>query len=140
MNPRGRREEYEIEVERDPSGRVMAFELRVMGISGDQRKTRLNGYKAPAVTHSLYEMLKSYGITGRQWAASKPIELDSRDAGPHGELLLRAVKPLRRSDHVSTVADVISDMSREEALYWCAKSAKPNGLRALRLICYGSRR
>lgn len=135
-----RREEYEITVERDNYGRIVAFQLRVVGLGGLVRKTRLNGYKAPSVTHSFYELLKDYGITGRQWAGSKPIALDSRDAGPHGELLIRAVKPVRRGDRVAAIAQSIAEMSREEALYWCAKAAKPNGLRALRLICYGVRR
>lgn len=140
MSIKARRETYEIEVQRDEDGRVESFELRVTGLGGVVRKTRLIGYKAPSVTYSLFELLKYYGVTGRQWAGAKPIALDGSDSGPHGELLLRAVKPVRRSDRVATIAEAISDMSREEALYWCAKSAKPNGLRALRLICSVSRR
>ena len=140
MSPKNRREEYNIHVRRDKDGRIEALELCVLGIDGETRTIRLNGYRAPSVTHSFYELLKGYGVTSREWTSAKSISLDSSDAGPHGELLLRAVKPVRRSDHIATIADVISAMSREEALYWCAKSSRPNGLRALRLICYGSRR
>jgi hypothetical protein len=140
MSPKPRREVYRIEVRRDEDGRVEGFELRVTGLGGAVRTTRLSGYKAPSITHSLFELLKDYGVTGRQWAGAKPIPLDGSDSGPHGELLLRAVKPVRRSDRVASIAEAISGMSREEALYWCAKSARPNGLRALRLICDRSRR
>jgi hypothetical protein len=140
MSPRNRREEYNIHVQRDEEGRIEAFELRVLGIDGEARRIRISGYRAPTVTHSLYELFKGYGVTSREWSSMRPILLDSADAGPHGELLLRAVKPVRRSDHVTMIANAISDMSREEALYWCAKSSRPNGLRALRLICYGIQR
>ena len=140
MKSKTRHEMYEFEVERDRDGRVAAFKITAIGLEGKVRKTRLNGYRAHPVARSLHDLLQDYGITGRQWAGSRPIVLDHTDAGPHGELLLRAVKPVRRSDHISTIAQVIADMSREEALYWCAKSAKPYGLRALRLICYGVHR
>jgi hypothetical protein len=140
VSTKNKSEEYSIHVQRDKDGRIEAFELRVLGFDGEARKIWLNGYKAPTVAHSLYELLKGYGVSSREWSSAKQILLDSSDAGPHGELLLRAVKPVRRSDHVAVIASVVSDMSREEALYWCAKCSRPNGLRALRLICYGSRR
>lgn len=140
MKSKTRHETYQFEIERDRDGRVAVFKITSTGLEGKVRRTTLNGYKASPVARSLHDLLKYYGITGRQWAASKPIPLSHTDAGPHGELLLRAVKPVRRADRISMIAQAISDMSREEALYWCAKTAKRYGLRALRLICYGGGR
>lgn len=130
-------ETYILTIERGDDGRIVAYELCVED-AHDERRIRLNGYKAPIVTHQLFDLLKRYGITGRQWSGKKPIELDFHAAGPHGELLLKAVKPLRSTERIDKIARVLSQMSREEALYWCAKSTRRYGTKALRLVCDGA--
>jgi hypothetical protein len=134
---RSQHETYTLTIERSGDGRIVGYDLHVVGPKND-RQVRLNGYKAPAVTHQLFDLLKRYGVTGRQWSGRKPIELDFHDAGPHGELFLKAVKPLRNTSRIDQIARVLSKMSREEALYWCAKSTRRFGTKALRLICDGA--
>ena len=130
-------ETYTLTIERSGEGRIVAYELRVFS-AREERQIRLNGYKAPVVTHQLFDLLKRYGVTGRQWSGKKPIELDFHDAGPHGELFLKAVKPLRNTSRIDQIARVLAQMSREEALYWCAKATRRFGTKALRLVCDGA--
>lgn len=130
-------ETYTLTIERGRDGRIVAYELRVED-AHDERHIRLNGYKAPIVTHQLFDLLKRYGVTGRQWTGKNAIELDFHAAGPHGELFLKAVKPLRSTERIDKIARVLSQMSREEALYWCAKSTRRYGTKALRLVCDGA--
>lgn len=130
-------ETYTLTIERGGDGRIVAYELRVRS-SREERQIRLNGYKAPVVTHQLHDLLKRYGVTGREWSGKGPIVLDFHDAGPHGELFLKAVKPLRKTSRIDQIARVLAQMSREEALYWCAKSTRPFGTKALRLVCDGA--
>lgn len=130
-------ETYTLTIERGGDGRIVAYDLRVFSPK-QERQVRLNGYKAPAVTHQLFNLLRRYGVTGRQWSGNKPIELDFHDAGPHGELLLKAVRPVRNSSRIDRIASVLSQMSREEALYWCAKVTRRYGAKALRLVCDGA--
>ena len=49
-------------------------------------------------------------------------------SGAHAELLLRAVKPIRRADRIVEVAEGIAAMAREEASYWHAQTERRHGL------------
>ena len=131
-------ETYILTIERDRAGRISAFDLSIDGLNDTRRHVRLNGYKAPTVTHHLFDLVKRYGVSGRQWSAGRPIELNFRDAGPHGELFMRAVKPVRNVERIERIARVLARMTREEALYWCAKTTRRYGEKALRLVCDGA--
>lgn len=128
-----RRERYICMIWRDADGRIAAIELTAKNLEGIQRHTRINGSKAPAVAGAFHDVLRDAGIAGRQWSSPRPIEL-GQVLGAHAELLLLAVKPLRRAGRVAAVADGVAGMSREEASYWHAKAQRPRGLRALRVL------
>ena len=49
-------------------------------------------------------------------------------------LTVSALEPVSRPDRRIAIANGISDMSTEEALYWYSHSAGPNGQRALRAL------
>ena len=49
-------------------------------------------------------------------------------------LTVSALEPVSRPDRRIAIADGISDMSTEEALYWYSHSAGPDGQRALRAL------
>jgi hypothetical protein len=134
-----RRERYTCIIGRDADGRIAAIEVMAQNLEGVQRRIRINGSKAPAVAGALHEVLRNAGIAGRQWSSPRPIELDQMP-GAHAELLLLAVKPLRRADRVAAVAEGVAGMSREEASYWHAKAQRPLGLRALRVLANGGGR
>ena len=134
-----RRERYTCLIGRDADGRIAAIEVTAENLEGVQRHTRINDSKAPAVAGALHDMLRNAGIAGRQWSSPRPIEL-GQVSGAHAELLLLAVKPLRRADRVAAVADGVAGMSREEASYWHAKAQRPRGLRALRILLDGGGR
>jgi hypothetical protein len=136
---RATHETYTLIIERDRNGRIAAFSVSVDGLNDTERHVRLNGYKTPVVTHHLFDLVKRYGVTGRQWSSGKPIELNFRDAGPHGELFLRTVKPVRKTERIDRIARVLAEMTREEALYWCARTTRRFGAKALRLICDGAK-
>ncbi len=134
-----RREHYSCIIGRDADGRIANIELTAESLEGVQRHTRINAGKAPAIASALHEVLRDAGIAGRQWSSKRPIEL-GQVPGAHAELLLLAVKPLRRADRVTVVAEGVAGMSREEASYWHAKAQRPRGLRALRVLLDGGGR
>jgi hypothetical protein len=88
------------------------------------------------VAAPLQDVLRSAGLKGRDWTSKKPLTL-TPTLGAHAELMLRAVKPLRRIDRITDVADGIAGMSREEAAYWHAQTRRRHGLRALRVLLDG---
>jgi hypothetical protein len=131
-----RSEHYTCLVVRDEDGRITSVEIGVTDLEGAQRVIRVNGYQAAHVAAPLQELFRGAALRGRQWSSPKPFEL-SPTLGAHAELLLRAVKPLRRIDRVTSVAGGIADMSREEANYWHAQSQRRHGLKALRILLDG---
>ena len=132
-----RAEHYTCLVSRDEDGRILAVEIDVTDLEGAQRVTRVNGYQAAHVAAPLQEIFRAAALRGRQWTTPRAFEL-SPTLGAHAELLLRAVKPLRRIDRVTSVAGGIADMSREEANYWHAQSQRRHGLKALRVLLDGA--
>lgn len=127
-----RRETYRVQVERDPDGRVLSVSVDAC-CEGRSRTTRVNSYKATRVAGPVHDVLRSGGVPGRSWASAAPIDVDYL-VGAHLELLLVAVRPLRRADRVDHVAEGIAAMSAEEASYWHAKLTRPGGLPALRVL------
>lgn len=133
-----RRESYLLELERGEEGQVVAVALDAEDLSGARRRVRLNGSRALRVVGPLHELVRGRGVTGRAWASTGPIALD-QVTGAQAELLLAAVKPMRRVDRIEQVAETVARMGREEASYWHAKSHRQRGLRALRVLVGGRR-
>lgn len=127
------RERYTCTIARDADGAVEELVVEWVDHAGTARVTRLNGTKAPVVAGALHDILRTGGVSAREWGARRPIELP-QVAGAHAELLLRAVLPLRRADRLDEVATGVARMSREEASYWHAKADRTRGLRVLRLL------
>ena len=126
------RERFRCVVERDAEGRVLAVCVdAVTNAAG--RSTRVNSTKATRIAGPLHDVLRAAGITGRAWSETKPIDLDYL-TGAQVELLLVAVKPLRRADRIDHVGAGVAAMSPEEASYWHAKLVRPGGLPAMRLL------
>lgn len=128
-----RSETYSCLIERDEDGRVKALSVQALDLDGGERHVRVNGYRAIHVAAGFQEVLRSARLRGRELTGSDPIRIDPH-LGAHVELVLRAVKPLKRIDRISTVAEGVAAMSREEAAYWHAQIDRRNGLRALRLL------
>jgi len=131
-----RSEHYTCAISRDEDGRIVAIELRVKDLEGRTREIRVNGNHAGHIAGSLFEVLRSGGIRGRQWSSDAPLQLKPA-LGIHAELLLRAVKPLRRIDRITSIAEGVAEMSREEASYWHAQTRHRHGLKALRILIDG---
>lgn len=128
-----RRDRYWCTLLRDDGGSVIDVVIDATDADGRTHSVRLGVDRAAAVSGALRRVLAAAGITGRRWSAPGPIELDHLH-GSHAELLVRAVKPLRRPDRLAVVADGVADMGPEEAAYWHAKASRPGGLRALRVL------
>ena len=128
-----RNETYRCLIERDADGRVSALSIHATDLESIERHVRVNGYRAVHVSAGVQEVLRSARLRGRDWTSGEPVTVDPQ-LGAHVELLLRAVKPLKRIDRIGTVADGVAAMSREEAAYWHAQTSRRNGLRALRLL------
>lgn len=128
-----RHETYRCLIERDDDGRVKALSIDATDLDGAERAVRVNGYRAIHVAAGVQEVLRPLRLRGRDWTSSDPVPVEPQ-LGAHIELLLRAVKPLKRTDRIATVADGVAAMSREEAGYWHAQITRRNGLRALRLL------
>ncbi len=128
-----RNERYQCVVDRDEEGRVAALAVQTTDLEGVERQVLVNGYRAIHVAAGFQEILRSAKLRGRDWTSGEPIAVDPQ-LGAHIELLLRAVKPLQRVDRITTVADGVAGMSREEAAYWHAQTSRRNGLRSLRLL------
>jgi len=133
-----RSEHYSCTIIRNNDGRITAVEVDADDLDGGHRLVRVNGHRATQIVGPLQEVLRLAGVAGRRWTTAAPIEL-AGPSGAHAELLLRAVKPLQRSDRIATVAEGIAGMSREEAAYWHAQSQRRHGLRALRILLDGGR-
>lgn len=131
-----RSERYLCTIARNGDGRITAVEIAVDDLDGRHRVVNVNGHRAAHVAASLQDVLRNAGLRGRQWTSPAPIELPAT-LGAHVELLLRAVKPLRRVDRVTGVAEGVAGMSREEASYWHAQTQRRHGLKALRVLLDG---
>lgn len=134
-----RAELYTCLITRDEDGRIVAVDVDADDLDGGHRAIRVNGGRATHIAAPLQEVLRSAGLRGREWAARKPIELDPM-LGAHAELLLRAVKPLRRTDRIIDIAEGVASMSKEEAAYWHAQVQNRHGLKALRILLDGGKR
>jgi hypothetical protein len=128
-----RAERYACRVSRDLDGRITAISVDATDLEGNDRSVTVNGTRAARVAAAVHDVLRAAGVASRAWSSARPIDLD-QVAGAQVELVLRAVKPLRRPDRVETVGERVAAMSREEASYWHAKAGHPGGLPALRLL------
>lgn len=128
-----RAERFSASIARDPDGRITAITIDATDLEGKQRCVHLNGTRAGRVAAGLHQVVRGAGVGSRAWTSPRPIDLD-QVSGAQAELLLRAVKPLRRADRIEAVGDGVAAMSREEASYWHAKASRPGGLRALRVL------
>lgn len=127
------RETFRFIAERGSDDRLVGLNVEATGLHGEHRAIRVNGSKAVRIAGSLHDVLRHGGVKARLWAGSRPVELDNA-TGAHAELLLLAVRPLRRADKAERIAQRIAQMSDEEAAYWHAKSHHPGGLPALRTL------
>ncbi len=134
-----RAERYACVVSRDEDGRITAVTIDATDLEGRERVVALNGTRAGRVAAALHDILRGAGMGSRAWTASRPVHLD-QVTGAQAELLLRAVKPLRRGDRIDAVAEGVAAMSREEASYWHARAGHAAGLRALRVLLGEGRR
>jgi hypothetical protein len=134
----GRREHFELELERDNDGRVTAMRIHATDLAENQRTVRLNGFRVPRAVGPVHDLLRDRGVSARAWSGKGPFELDQA-TGAQLELLIRSAKPLRRLDRLDRVIDGIAAMSREEAGYWHVQMRNRAGLRALRMLL-GERR
>jgi hypothetical protein len=134
-----RSEHYACTIARDDDGRITAVQITVDDLDAGHRTIRVNGYRAAHVASPLQEILRAAGLRGRQWTSPEPFDLHPT-LGAHAELLLRAVKPLRRVDRIAGIAEGIAGMSREEASYWHAQAQRRHGLKALRILFDGGSR
>lgn len=125
-------ERYEAVITRDPDGRIEAIEVVAHDLDDGLRRVRVEGVRATQVSAAVQEVLRVAYPRRRSWSAPS-FDLDPV-AGAHVELLLRAVKPLRRLDRICGVAEGVAAMSREEAAYWHAQTYRRHGLRALRIL------
>ena len=127
------RETFLCTLERDDEGRVLAVSLAATQEPAPPRLTRINSTKATRIVAPVHDILRAGGVTGRSWASSRPMPLDYL-TGAQLELLLVAVRPLKRADRIERIGSGIAAMSREEASYWHAKLGRPGGLPALRVL------
>lgn len=131
-----RAERYQLVVHRDDDGRILDLDLAVTDLEDEERRIRVDGTRAAHIAAPLQEVLRSAGLRGREWTSGKPLALQPT-LGAHAELMLRAVKPLRRIDRIVDVAEGIAGMSREEAAYWHAQTRRRHGLKSLRILLDG---
>ncbi len=131
-----RSEQYTCLISRDDDGRITSIDVTVTDLEGQERHVQVAGIRAMHAAAPLQEILRSAGMRGRQWSTSKPLDLPA-NLGAHTELLVRAIKPLRRIDRITDVAEGIAGMSREEANYWHAQTQRRHGLKALRVLLDG---
>jgi hypothetical protein len=134
-----RSEHYTCTISRDDDGRITAVEVSVEDLDGHHRSVRVNDNRVTYLATPLQDVLRSAGLRGREWTSSAPFEL-APTLGAHTELLLRAVKPLRRIERIDNVAEGVAGMSREEASYWHAQALRRHGLKALRVLLDGGAR
>lgn len=128
-----RRDSYRLELRRNDSSTVAEAVLHVRDADGGEHEVRLTGLRLTSVLEPLRHLIAEAGISGRQWSGGRPFELPVR-TGEQVELLLAAIRPLRRADRISGVAEGVATMGSEEAAYWHAKASRRGGLRALRIL------
>ena len=133
-----RAERYRCRVTRDDEGRIVEIVLAASDLESRERLVRVGGSRAQQVAAPLQAVLRTANVTGRQWTRPAAFDLDPV-LGAQVELLLRAVKPLRRADHLDAVAEGVAHMSQEESSYWHAQTSRRRGLRALRVLLDGVR-
>ena len=133
-----RAERYRCRVTRDDEGRIVEIVLAASDLESRERLVRVGGSRAQQVAAPLQAVLRTSNVTGRQWTRPAAFDLDPV-LGAQVELLLRAVKPLRRADHLDAVAEGVAHMSQEESSYWHAQTSRRRGLRALRVLLDGVR-
>ena len=133
-----RAERYHCRVIRDDEGRIVEIALAASDLEDRERTVRVGGSRAQHVAVPLQAVLRTDNVTGRQWTRPAAFELDPV-LGAQVELLLRAVKPLRRADRLDAVAEGVAHMSHEESAYWHAQTSRRRGLRALRVLLDGAR-
>jgi hypothetical protein len=133
-----RSERYHCQVTRDEEGRIVEIALAASDLESRERMVRVGGSRAQQVAAPLQAVLRTAHVTGRQWTRPAAFDLDPV-LGAQVELLLRAVKPLRRADHLDAVAEGVARMSPEESSYWHAQTSRRRGLRALRVLLDGAR-
>jgi hypothetical protein len=126
------RDSFSCQIERDSDGRVSAVTLTAAN-EETSRSMTINSTKAIRIAGPALDVLRAGGVSGRQWATACPIELDYL-TGAQLELLLVAVRPLRRAERIDRIGSGVASMSPEEASYWHAKIARPGGLPALRTL------
>lgn len=126
-------------ISRDQDGRIIAVEITADDLDDTHRTIRVEGQRAAHTAAPLQDVLRSARLRGRQWTSVEPFEM-TPTLGAHAELLLRAIKPLRRIDRITVVAEGVAGMSREEASYWHAQTQRRHGLRALRILLDGGNR
>lgn len=129
-------EHYRCCISRDDAGRVAAVELWARNLEGAERTIRVDGSRAASIAGPVQNTLRAAGLKGRQWSEPTPFDVVPV-LGAHVELLLRAVKPLRRIDRIEAVATGVASMSAEESSYWHAQATRRQGLRALRVLLDG---
>lgn len=134
-----RNERFSCSIVRDNDGRILTLEVAAVDLEDGDRIIKVDGARAAHVAASVQDILRSADLRGRQWTSGRPIELEPT-LGAHVELLLRAVKPLRRTDRIIAVAEGVAGMSREESSYWHAQTNRRHGLRALRILLDGGLR
>jgi hypothetical protein len=130
------RETFTCRIERSTDDRITSLAVDATDINGTTRTVHINGTTAIRIASSMHDVLRRGGIRPRLWGGTKPIPVEYV-TGAHAELLLLAVRPLRRSDRAERIAGRIAQMSPEEASYWHAKSHQPGGLPALRVLLNG---
>jgi hypothetical protein len=132
-------ERYTCFLDRDEDGLIRRVHLEAIDLEGHGRSVSVDGRRVTRIVEAVHEVLHRGGVPVREWGGRRPITLQG-GAGSHLELLLRAVRPLRRGDRLARIADAIAQMSVEEAAYWHAKSHRVGGLAALRLLLQGGHR
>lgn len=128
-----RTERYSCLIGRDDDGRIVAIEINACDLDQHQRAVRIEGNHAAMVAAAVQETLRTANVRGRQWSEQAPFDL-APGLGAQVELLLRAIKPLRRVDRIEAIAEGVAGMSAEEAAYWHAQTSRRHGLRALRIL------
>ena len=132
-------ERYRCQITRDDDGRIVAIELEAQDLDAHDRRVRIEGSRAAQAAGPLNEVLRAGNGGGRRWTGPAPLELDPV-LGAQVELMLRALKPLRRVDRIVAVAEGVAGMSPEESSYWHAQTTRRHGLRALRTLLDGASR